>query len=314
MEQIRLDEVYDTGLSGTGVFYYLQSLDVPWKGLNINTVLDIAYHGNHGERIISPLVKKLLDTNNVLTTENKTKISTVLYNLFKDQWTHKYALLNAEYNPISNYDMREEETPAEITKTITPAETTETLTPAETTQTLTPAETTETASPAETTTETQPAKTITENEISAFNSGSYVDDTKTTITGDSNEKGSQKITVDTAGETKFEVDTAGSSKFEVDTAGTNKLKVDTAGETKLEVDTAGSTKLEVDTAGSNKIEVDEAGSEVITVQNNRVLTRSGNIGVTTTQQMMQSEIELWQWNFFESVFKDIDSILTLSIY
>ena len=72
--------------------------------------------------------------------------------------------------------------------------------------------------------------------------------------------------------------------------------------------------LDVDTAGSNKLEVDSAGSDVFTVQDERVLTRKGNIGVTTTQQMMQSEIELWKWNFYRSVFKDIDSVLTLKIY
>lgn len=46
----------------------------------------------------------------------------------------------------------------------------------------------------------------------------------------------------------------------------------------------------------------------------RTLTRKGNIGVTTTQQMLQSEIELWKWNFLEKVMSDIDKILVLSVY
>ena len=46
----------------------------------------------------------------------------------------------------------------------------------------------------------------------------------------------------------------------------------------------------------------------------RTLNRSGNIGVTTTQQMLQSEIDLWQWTFFKQVFEDIDSVLCLDIY
>ena len=46
----------------------------------------------------------------------------------------------------------------------------------------------------------------------------------------------------------------------------------------------------------------------------RELTRSGNIGVATSQQMINSERELWQWNFFNTVFSDIDSILCLDIY
>lgn len=45
------------------------------------------------------------------------------------------------------------------------------------------------------------------------------------------------------------------------------------------------------------------------------LTRSGNIGVTTSQQMLESERKLWTWNFYrEVVFPDIDKVLTIGIY
>lgn len=159
-------------------------------------------------------------------------------------------------------------------ETETPAEITHTTTPAETTETVTPPETTDTITPAETTETVKPAKTVTENEVSAFNSSDYEDNDKTTVTGDDNDKGTTELTVDTAG----------------------------------------TTKTEVDTSGTTKLEVDTAGSDVLTVQNDRELTRSGNIGVTTSQMMAQSEIELRKWIYFQSVFSDIDSILTLSIY
>ena len=44
------------------------------------------------------------------------------------------------------------------------------------------------------------------------------------------------------------------------------------------------------------------------------LTRSGNIGVTTTQQMAESEIEYRRNLYFDMVFADIDKLLTLPIY
>lgn len=44
------------------------------------------------------------------------------------------------------------------------------------------------------------------------------------------------------------------------------------------------------------------------------LTRHGNIGVTTSQQMLESEIKLRQYGLLEEIFKDIDSILCLKIY
>lgn len=44
------------------------------------------------------------------------------------------------------------------------------------------------------------------------------------------------------------------------------------------------------------------------------LTRSGNIGVTTSQQMLESELKIRQFDFYKQVYNDIDSILCLSIY
>ena len=46
----------------------------------------------------------------------------------------------------------------------------------------------------------------------------------------------------------------------------------------------------------------------------RTLTRHGNIGVTTSQQMLESELQLRAYRFFEEVFKDIDRILALQVY
>ena len=42
--------------------------------------------------------------------------------------------------------------------------------------------------------------------------------------------------------------------------------------------------------------------------------RSGNIGVTTSQQLLQSERELWLWNFADSMFSDVDTMLTLAVF
>lgn len=46
----------------------------------------------------------------------------------------------------------------------------------------------------------------------------------------------------------------------------------------------------------------------------RTMTRSGNIGVTTSQQMINSERELWNWNFFSVVFEDLNELFTLKVY
>ena len=44
------------------------------------------------------------------------------------------------------------------------------------------------------------------------------------------------------------------------------------------------------------------------------LTRHGNIGVTTSQQMLQSEIELRSYDLQQRIYADLDKYLTLPIY
>lgn len=57
------------------------------------------------------------------------------------------------------------------------------------------------------------------------------------------------------------------------------------------------------------------GSEennVDTLHNERELTRSGNIGITTSQQMIESEVNLRKHKFLNIVYADIDKLLFLS--
>ena len=46
----------------------------------------------------------------------------------------------------------------------------------------------------------------------------------------------------------------------------------------------------------------------------RTSTHSGNIGNLTTQQLMNQEIELWKWNFINTVLDDLKDYLTIPIY
>lgn len=56
-------------------------------------------------------------------------------------------------------------------------------------------------------------------------------------------------------------------------------------------------------------------SESGTHSDTRTLTRSGNIGVTTSQQMIEAERELNKWNYFYNiVFPSIDKVLTICLY
>ena len=83
-------------------------------------------------------------------------------------------------------------------------------------------------------------------------------------------------------------------------------------ETKKEIE--GVLIDETETSGTFKTETEKTGTYQSKTTYNTTLKRSGNVGVTTSQQMAQSEIELWKWLYFEDVFKDLDKILTLDTY
>lgn len=57
------------------------------------------------------------------------------------------------------------------------------------------------------------------------------------------------------------------------------------------------------------------GSGSDTHTRNYELHRTGNIGVTTSQQMLESERAVWMWKFFyDVVFPDCDRVLTIQTY
>lgn len=58
----------------------------------------------------------------------------------------------------------------------------------------------------------------------------------------------------------------------------------------------------------------ETGTDTKADLSSRKLTRTGNIGTNTFQNLLQQERNLWMYNFFEQVFKDVDSVLTIPIY
>ena len=59
---------------------------------------------------------------------------------------------------------------------------------------------------------------------------------------------------------------------------------------------------------------DSTSNTVGATEEEEELHRSGNIGVTTTQKMIEEERRLWVWNYFDQVFSDLDQVLALSFH
>lgn len=197
--------------------------DMTWLTPVMAIDMDLNYFGNHsGQKPTSPLVDALI-VDGVLPEDRIARLVRLAHSRFGHQWNRLYGVFSAEYNPINNYDMTEQETP-NLTHT---------------------------------------RNTATESDFTVTSDA----DTKTNIYAFNSDVAAPQGTSD--------------GKSTVNTKG-NK--------------------------DNNYVE------DVTTETGSRTLTRSGNIGVTTSQQMLQSEIELWKWDFFEQIFADLDKILTLPIY
>lgn len=300
----KLNDVFENWATGDGIFTDLDTLNPPWKNLDTTenskliSNLNMAYHGSHsGEKNISPIVHKFLSSDDVNT---RSKLANIIFTMYADKWSKLWNALEIEYNPLNNYDMIENESINEMIDDTTTKTGTDTVTMTGTdtnaktgTETLGMSGTDSTATTGtETTTKTGTDNIAhtgnTENEVSAFNSSSYQDNSKDTINTADNE-------------TRNMTDTLTHNTTENET----RNMTDTTTHNTTDTETRNMT----DTTTYNST-VDED----ISKSNMRALTRSGNIGVTTSQQMLQSEIELRKWLYYQSVFNDIDDILTLSIY
>ena len=280
---LTLSEVYNFDTSMNGIFADLQSLDVPWKKPDIAQSLDVAYLGLHsGRKTVMPFIGKLAENNNnVLSAEHRSTLANMLFNVYGKQWVKQWDTLSLEYNPIENYDMIENEQE-------------------------------------ENANEENINQSVTNNGSVNVTGGSDTTDTLTQTGTISNERNGNN-TAENSGDTDNSVYGFNSSEA---SPSDSQSQSQTGTQTIKETDTETRDTTDTRTIGeTNHSDTTTNGKNTVTGTNtdkrniNRTLTRHGNIGVTTAQQMIESERQLWQWNFFQNVvFPDIDKMLTLAIY
>lgn len=80
-----------------------------------------------------------------------------------------------------------------------------------------------------------------------------------------------------------------------------------------ENDLADTTESTTTTKGDNSTSLsrNDIGKEGI--EEGITRTKFGNTGQHTTQELLRQEFNLWRWNFYRQVFKDVDSVIALLI-
>lgn len=285
---MKLTEAFPNWLVGEGIFSELSKLSVPWSTNPID--LDLEYFGNHsGDKIISPLVSKLL-VDDKLTSDSITRLASIIFSLNGDNWSRLYSALQEEYKALQNYNGDETRT---VTTTDTGTDTfshtgneTNTLNDSSS-NTRTGSESLESSgsdSLSKTGTVGSQGSNLSDNNVFGFNSSSSVPS-----------------------------DNSNSSNNSTDTYNLSDKTSYGKKDTKVYNNVSDSGSRE----STNTVSNESSDTETKNLQTNTSETfhREGNLGVTTSQQMLESEFELrMKYRFFDVVFADVDKTLALQLY
>lgn len=88
-----------------GFLRYITSNAVPWTNTEADS-MNLLYLGHSADKFISPVLQRILDAGEV--TSRGAQIRQSIGDLYGDKWFRLYhALVEVEYDPITNYDMTE---------------------------------------------------------------------------------------------------------------------------------------------------------------------------------------------------------------
>lgn len=301
-----LEQAFDYWGDGIGIFAGLESYQVPWNTLNIADVLDDMYFGNiSGEKLISPMVRKL-KSGDTLTTQEVGKLAKIAYNMYRTKWTKEWDIMSLQYDPIENYSMIEQMTNDITTTDYGHVRTHED----DLSHSKTGTETHGLDITNETEYDTSRGKTGTETYEKGTTDTKTLNLTDTTTTTTYGFNSSSPVNSGGENVTHTGTDTLVRSGEDETTYNTTETHDGTDTTTQT-----GSDTLTYNTTDTNEGTATDTESGRDTHTRNYRLSRSGNIGVTTSQQMIQSERDLWKWDYFyDIVFPDIDKVLTLGVY
>ena len=81
-----------------------------WADDFLASDLDLHFASRYGSKWVSPLIEMLEDTDKEVKGTNLTTLANSIYRIRVTEWSHLYADLKAEYDPIENTDYVESET------------------------------------------------------------------------------------------------------------------------------------------------------------------------------------------------------------
>lgn len=257
--------------------------------------LDIMFFILFGEKPVAPLLNYYI-RDGTLTNTSLKSISEILLSYYEKKWTRLLEVLEIDYDIIHNFSDTTNETinsTSDMSNNINATKTTKDKT-----------SNNETIDESNTLTNDLSKK----EENNLINTNTKNLSTSNTSTDEESLQG-------------FNSTTYVNSEKDINTSTQTETGTDTVSKTgNITTTNTGTSKNVVKSTIGNLLEKDLSLSELTTNNSNtsntlqRTLTRIGNIGNITTQQMLKQEIELWEWSFIQTVLDDVKDITTLPIY
>lgn len=319
LDTIDVDDILIQGQSHKGIFKSIEAL-LP-QGMGLSTwmadkvvSLDWDYYLNHsGSKYASPMVERMLSAG-VTKDQILAHVAAVAVDKYLIQWNKVYETMTALYNPIENYSMKEKSTYNSKVEhsgsedTIYQSSIDHTGSDTQNYDSKTEYNTDNDFTEGSRSTESE-ANAIQQDNVYAFDTTDTSPSAGVTITGPTASGAFTDSITDSYGVPKS------------NQVGGNKAKQTTT------QSTADNEKKDEETIRSGKDELEYDSSQEHNGNDTLIrdledahtgydeLERSGNIGVTTSQQMMQSEFDLRQVNqLIDLMYKTIDSVYCMSTY
>ena len=291
---------------------FFNSIDyAPFNDSNFVDMLNEWCKFNHGSLQIRPLIEDTLKTDADVIRKRVTN----LINVRKYQYTKLYDTTLLEYNPIENYSMSEEgtdTTSASGTKTDDFGAYSDTTSGTDTT-TITDSKTEKIGAYEDANTST------TSNDISKLTT--TTNNVSTNNGSETHERKVAPFDSDTYSEQELNTDTFENRRNNTDTETIVSPHIDTT--TKRDTTTGGARENSYTTSTTDSLQHGmthdiSARSNLYTDESRGTtthkFTRSGNVGVTTSQQMLESERNIAMFNFIGIVAHDIIKSICICIY
>ena len=291
---------------------FFNSIDyAPFNDSNFVDMLNEWCKFNHGSLQIRPLIEDALKTDADVIRKRVTN----LINGRRYQYTRLYDTTLLEYNPIENYSMTEEgtdTTSASGTKSDDLGAYSDTTSGTDTT-TITDSKTEKIGAYEDANTST------TSNDISKLTT--TTNNVSTDNGSETHERKVAPFDSDTYSEQELNTDTFENRRNVTDTETIVSPHIDTT--TKRDTTTGGARENSYTTSTTDALQHGmthdiSARSNLYTDESRGTtthkFTRSGNVGVTTSQQMLESERDIAMFNFIGIVAHDIIKSICICIY